>query len=590
MAAAHRPGGRHARRSRRLRRTRRSPMPRRTPPPPRALLPRPRPARRLTPRRAGGRAMSDFLDLFSLPFMQRALIAALLTGLAAPAIGTFLVQRRLALLGDGIGHVAVTGVAIGLLTGASPTWTAVVVAVLGAVLIEIIRERGHTNGDVALALLFYGGLAGGVLITGLAGQSASRLQEYLFGSLTSISAGDVWFVRRPRCRAAGRHAGPAPPALRGVPATRSSPAWRACAVRAYNLLIAVLAAVTVTVAMRTVGLLLVSALMVVPVATSQQLTRSFRTTLLGAVLRRRGRGRGRAAAQRGAVLPGHRGTRPDDRAAGAGDVRVHVADRRLAAAPPPTALALPRRRGRRRTRSPTSTRTRTARTAGTGPCRTATTSTTCTTATATPCTESTMTSTDRPAVRPTPPAPRGRGRPDDVRRLPQRPGDPRPDHAAGRLGRTGHGLPHPAGLAESGEVDMLRNEDGEAIWRSCSDTHHHHLVCRSCGATIEVEGPAVERWTARDRGRARLRRHQPHAGDLRHLPDLPLSPQWPRFQPEAAPHAIASGEQPVPERRKRPHSPLRRWAALRRSAGRGGRTSRWPPTGAGGRRRARGRR
>src|SRR6478609_3822111 len=72
-------------------------------------------------------------------------LAALLTGLAAPAIGTFLVQRRLALLGDGIGHVAVTGVAIGLLTNTSPTWTAVVVAVLGAVLIEVIRERGHTN-------------------------------------------------------------------------------------------------------------------------------------------------------------------------------------------------------------------------------------------------------------------------------------------------------------------------------------------------------------------------------------------------------------------------------------------------------------
>ena len=50
-------------------------------------------------------------------------------------------------------------------------------------------------------------------------------------------------------------------------------------------------------------------------------------------------------------------------------------------------------------------------------------------------------------------------------------------------------------LADAGEVDMLRNEDGEAIWRSCSDTHHHHLVCRVCGATVEVEGPAVERWT-----------------------------------------------------------------------------------------------
>lgn len=52
-----------------------------------------------------------------------------------------------------------------------------------------------------------------------------------------------------------------------------------------------------------------------------------------------------------------------------------------------------------------------------------------------------------------------------------------------------------AALADAGEVDMLRTEDGEAIWRSCSRTHHHHLVCRACGATVEVEGPAVERWT-----------------------------------------------------------------------------------------------
>ena len=90
------------------------------------------------------------IDLLGYEFMQRALIAALVTGLAAPVIGTYLVQRRLALLGDGLGHVAVTGVALGLLTGIAPTWTAVVVAILGAVAIELIRDRGHTSGDLAL--------------------------------------------------------------------------------------------------------------------------------------------------------------------------------------------------------------------------------------------------------------------------------------------------------------------------------------------------------------------------------------------------------------------------------------------------------
>jgi zinc transport system permease protein len=227
-------------------------------------------------------SIADLLDLLGRDFMQRALLAALLTGLAAPAIGTFLVQRRLALLGDGIGHVAVTGVALGLLTGTSPTWTAVVVAILGAVLIEVIREQGHTNGDVALALLFYGGLAGGVLVTGLAGEGAASLQSYLFGSVTSISPTEVWYTAGLAVVVLTLTLGLLPQLF----AVASDPEFARVAglrVRSYNLLVAVLAAVSVTVAMRTVGLLLVSALMVVPVATSQQLARSFRATLLAAM-------------------------------------------------------------------------------------------------------------------------------------------------------------------------------------------------------------------------------------------------------------------------------------------------------------------
>lgn len=222
------------------------------------------------------------LELFSLPFMQRALIAAVFVGLAAPVVGTYLVQRRLALMGDGLGHVAVTGVALGLLTGTSPTWTAVVVAVLGAVLIEVIRERGHTNGDVALALLFYGGLAGGVLLTGLGGQSASRLQTFLFGSITTISVADVVTTMVLAAVVVLLGVGLSPQ-LFAVAQDQEFARVAGLNVRAYNLLVAVMAAVSVTVAMRTVGLLLVSALMVVPVATSQQLTRSFRTTLVAAM-------------------------------------------------------------------------------------------------------------------------------------------------------------------------------------------------------------------------------------------------------------------------------------------------------------------
>lgn len=224
----------------------------------------------------------SLVELLSPPFMQRALIAAVLVGLAAPAVGTYLVQRRLALMGDGIGHVAVTGVALGLLTGTSPLWTALLVTVLGAVLIEEIRERGRTNGDVALALLFYGGLAGGVFLTGLAGSGANSLHQYLFGSILTLSPTDVIVTMALAVVVIAIGLGLSPQLF----AVSQDPEFARVAglnVRAYNLLIAILGALSVAVAMRTVGLLLVSALMVVPVATVQQLTGSFRSTLVGAM-------------------------------------------------------------------------------------------------------------------------------------------------------------------------------------------------------------------------------------------------------------------------------------------------------------------
>ena len=222
------------------------------------------------------------MNLFAYDFVVRALLGALFTGLAAPAVGTYLVQRRLALMGDGIGHIAVTGVALGLLTGASPTITAVIVAVIGAVVIELIRESGRTSGDVALALLFYGGIAGGVLITGIAGQSAATLNTYLFGSITTISSSDVWVTVVLAAVVVVVAVGLSPQ-LFAVAQDQEFARVAGLPVRFYNLLISVMAAVTVTVAMRTVGLLLVSALMVVPVATSQQLTRAFRATLFAAM-------------------------------------------------------------------------------------------------------------------------------------------------------------------------------------------------------------------------------------------------------------------------------------------------------------------
>jgi len=223
------------------------------------------------------------MSLFGYAFMLRALVGALVVGLATPALGIYLVQRRLSLIGDGIGHVALTGVGLGLLLQASPVLTAVLVAAAGAVVMELVRERGRTSGDVALAILFYGGIAGGVALVQLSSHhSSANLLSYLFGSLLTTSREDlvvivvlaaavlaVSLVGRPWLFAVCQDEEYA--RVSGLP------------VRALNLTLAVTTAVTVTVAMRAVGLLLVSALMVVPVATAQQLTKSFQTTMYTAM-------------------------------------------------------------------------------------------------------------------------------------------------------------------------------------------------------------------------------------------------------------------------------------------------------------------
>ncbi|MEU1006989.1 metal ABC transporter permease [Streptomyces sp. NPDC088810] len=223
------------------------------------------------------------MEFLNYAFMQRALLAAVLVGITAPAIGIYLVQRRQALMGDGIGHVAMTGVGLGFLLSTSPVWMATAVSVLGAVLMELIRWYGKTRGDIALAMLFYGGMAGGVMLINLApGGSNANLVSYLFGSLSTVSESDVHAI----CVLAAFVLLVALGLRRQLFAVSQDEEFARVTglpVRALNLLTAVTAAVTVTVAMRVVGLLLVSALMVVPVAAAQQLSRSFTVTFVIAV-------------------------------------------------------------------------------------------------------------------------------------------------------------------------------------------------------------------------------------------------------------------------------------------------------------------
>jgi zinc transport system permease protein len=223
-------------------------------------------------------------ELLSLDFMRQAIVAAVLVGLAAPLVGVFLVQRRVSLIGDGLGHVALAGVAVGVLTGQAPVLTALVAAAAAAVAIELIRGRGTTSGDVALSVMFYGGIAAGVVIIAKSPDgSPANLTAYLFGAITTADQSDLWvfaglavvvllttWLLRPWLFAVANDEEYA--RASGLPVT------------GLNIALAVLTAVTVVVSMRVVGLLLISALMIIPNATAQLLGRSFRASVRWAVV------------------------------------------------------------------------------------------------------------------------------------------------------------------------------------------------------------------------------------------------------------------------------------------------------------------
>lgn len=224
------------------------------------------------------------LDILSYDFMRNALLAALLVGAVAPLVGIFLVQRRLSLIGDGLGHVALAGVAVGILLDNQPILTALIAAVIAGVAVEVIRARGRASGDIALAVMFYGGIAAGVVIINrVDGSQSSNLTSYLFGAITTTSSGDLVVfgvlsavilvvtlaLRQRMFLAAGDEEYAR---ASGLP------------VMALNITLSVLTAVTVVVSMRVVGLLLISALMIIPNAAAQQIARSFRSATLWAVL------------------------------------------------------------------------------------------------------------------------------------------------------------------------------------------------------------------------------------------------------------------------------------------------------------------
>lgn len=222
------------------------------------------------------------MDFLQYDFMQRALAAGLITAALCPLIGMFVVVRRQALIGDGLGHIAFAGVMGGHLLGVYPAAAAAALTMLGAGAIEYIRRRHTHHADTALAIMFYTGIALAVIFSSMARTPGASLLGVLFGSILTVTSADLALI-----------------ALCGL--LVAAAVWHfydrlmlvafdedIAAVAGVNtglvsVLLSVLTALVVVIGMRVVGILLVSALMVIPVAAAHLLRRGFRATLAWAV-------------------------------------------------------------------------------------------------------------------------------------------------------------------------------------------------------------------------------------------------------------------------------------------------------------------
>lgn len=219
------------------------------------------------------------LEMLSFPFLRRALGVGLMVSLCAALLGVPLVLKRYSMIGDGLSHVGFGALAIAAALNLAPLYVAIPIVTLSAVLLLRMSQNSRIKGDAAIALISSGSLAIGVIIVSLSSGTNTSLQNYMFGSILSISASDallsvllsgavlaVFLLLYPRIFAV----------------TFDETFARATGTRAglYNTLLAVLTAVTVVLGMRLMGALLISSLVIFPALTAMRVCRSFRSVTI----------------------------------------------------------------------------------------------------------------------------------------------------------------------------------------------------------------------------------------------------------------------------------------------------------------------
>jgi zinc transport system permease protein len=223
-------------------------------------------------------------ELFSYGFIQRALVAGTLIGVLCAVLGVFLVLRRLSLIGDGLAHVTFGSVAVALFLRVNPvfvTLAAVPLVLLSSFGILRLTDRARIYGDAAIGIVSSLGIACGVVLASVAGGFNIDLFSYLFGNILAVSGTELLIAAVLFCVVIGAvllfyHD------LFAL--TFDEELARSSGIRTerINALLAILTALTVVLAMKVVGIMLISSLLILPAVTALQIARGFRFTILAA--------------------------------------------------------------------------------------------------------------------------------------------------------------------------------------------------------------------------------------------------------------------------------------------------------------------
>ena len=218
------------------------------------------------------------LEALSYTFMQKALVAGIAVGIICSFMGTFLVLRRYSLFGDGIAHVAFGGISVGLFLGVFPLWTAFIVSIFGGLGLQKLRQSTKISGDSAVAVVLVSGLAVGVILVSSSGGFSVDLFSFLFGSILLISNEDTIMIL---AISAGIITTLTLLQKQFLHLTFNEEQAKLGGLRTtlLNYAFVVLASITVVTSMRLVGILLISALIVIPNITAMMFGKGFKKTV-----------------------------------------------------------------------------------------------------------------------------------------------------------------------------------------------------------------------------------------------------------------------------------------------------------------------